>query len=398
MPAAGAPLSAAHVIAVQRLAGNQAAARLVAGAARARRPLLQRTLQDASRAANVRFFSVDDCLRHLMTLDPAGPEFAKIKAELLNGEDPRFQAAVQQWLAGQLSPATVPAWSDDDVSDEEPDSYSDEESSDDETGMDEEPSAGTTVGSALQYADDEDVEEDVDIDPDYDSKYAVPKGKARRTRAKKAYPAINTTSQTFRGNKQQRATPVTGKMQTIQHVTGQVIQRPTQMSGRVEPMTTSGRPSAPEPASIKVGIAWKEVGSTETRNTGIVDAQKGHLMALELGGPDMPWNIVPQWGNWQANGEWRTAERKVLELAQEAAKKGKHIGFQVDIQYKAYEVPEQGSLKGLVVPTGFRMTIFYEDAKGNAILPGTVVFEGEQHQDVTDFKISARVLDKLDPP
>lgn len=35
---------------------------------------------------------------------------------------------------------------------------------------------------------------------------------------------------------------------------------------------------------------------------------KGHIMALELSGPDIPENIVPQFGQWQGVGDWRKME------------------------------------------------------------------------------------------
>ena len=40
---------------------------------------------------------------------------------------------------------------------------------------------------------------------------------------------------------------------------------------------------------------------------------RGHIMALELGGPDISANIVPQYGQWQGNeqGDWRKMEVKI---------------------------------------------------------------------------------------
>jgi hypothetical protein len=37
-------------------------------------------------------------------------------------------------------------------------------------------------------------------------------------------------------------------------------------------------------------------------------------MALELGGPDIPANIVPQYGQWQGGGEWRQIEKELAAL------------------------------------------------------------------------------------
>jgi hypothetical protein len=40
---------------------------------------------------------------------------------------------------------------------------------------------------------------------------------------------------------------------------------------------------------------------------------RGHIMALELGGPDISANIVPQYGCWQAVGDWRRMEVEIRE-------------------------------------------------------------------------------------
>jgi hypothetical protein len=191
--------------------------------------------------------------------------------------------------------------------------------------------------------------------------------------------------------------PVTVEKESISHVSGQTIQRPVHVSGLVYPGTTSGRPSAPEPSSgIKVGVTWKLVGAKNTRNTGIVDAQKGHIMALELGGPDLSSNIVPQWGNWQANGAWREAEKKILALAQTVEKKGHKLLFDAEILYKQYAVLEQGTLKGLTFPSGFKVTVFEVDKSQKPVSSGQVMFNGEQAQDETDYKVSGKVFDQVD--
>ncbi|MFN7997605.1 MAG: DNA/RNA non-specific endonuclease [Bryobacteraceae bacterium] len=38
---------------------------------------------------------------------------------------------------------------------------------------------------------------------------------------------------------------------------------------------------------------------------------KGHIMAFELGGPDISANIVPQYGQWNRAGDWRAMEMSV---------------------------------------------------------------------------------------
>jgi hypothetical protein len=144
-----------------------------------------------------------------------------------------------------------------------------------------------------------------------------------------------------------------------------------------------------------VGVKWAEVGE-ESRDTGIADAQKGHLMALELGGPDVAWNIVPQWANFQANGAWRRAEKRVYQLATAAQGRGRQLVFDVFVHYKAYERPRQGSQKGLTFPTGFTMTVTEQDVGGGNEAQGMIVFDGEQFQDGTDAMMFQRISDAVE--
>lgn len=42
---------------------------------------------------------------------------------------------------------------------------------------------------------------------------------------------------------------------------------------------------------------------------------RGHVMALQLGGPDVAENIVPQYQQWQQTGAWRAMERQAMQHA-----------------------------------------------------------------------------------
>jgi hypothetical protein len=119
-------------------------------------------------------------------------------------------------------------------------------------------------------------------------------------------------------------------------------------------------------------------------------------MALELGGPDKPWNIVPQWGNWQGNGVWRKAEVAILKLAQDAATRGNRLMFEAKVLYKLYAKPSQGTLKGLTFPTRFLVTVQEFDKHGQPTGTPTVMFDDQQHRDHTDDMIADRVFDGLD--
>ena len=79
------------------------------------------------------------------------------------------------------------------------------------------------------------------------------------------------------------------------------MEHPTLATAIVLPVTTTGRPSPPDPES---GLALKAYAY-----------DRGHLIGLELGGPDVSMNIAPQWAHFQRTQLWRKMERSVRDLA-----------------------------------------------------------------------------------
>jgi hypothetical protein len=75
--------------------------------------------------------------------------------------------------------------------------------------------------------------------------------------------------------------------------------RPVSLVGKITVQATTDRPSPP--ASIS---------GFNTDNTPFA---KGHIMALELGGPDVSENIVPQYERWQGGHDWRNMETRVRD-------------------------------------------------------------------------------------
>jgi hypothetical protein len=67
--------------------------------------------------------------------------------------------------------------------------------------------------------------------------------------------------------------------------------RPVSLIGAINKKTTKGRPTPPSPI-----CGFK---------TDYTPFDKGHIFALELGGPDIAENIVPQYSLWQETGKWR---------------------------------------------------------------------------------------------
>ena len=72
--------------------------------------------------------------------------------------------------------------------------------------------------------------------------------------------------------------------------------------GIILPISTAERPDAPNPYN-----------GAETGTASGLD--KGHVMALSNGGPDVSFNIVPQTAQWQRNGGWRKMEEVLFDHA-----------------------------------------------------------------------------------
>lgn len=172
-------------------------------------------------------------------------------------------------------------------------------------------------------------------------------------------------------------------------LTGENILRPVKIEALVLPTTTTGRPSAPEPISmfrVSQSDASKKQKMGITRNTGAIDVQKGHLIALELGGPDVPENIVPQWANFQANGLWRNMETDILKLANESPQ----VHMTVEPQYR----PGAQNFHGLAFPRGFEVTVSTSNKTGKEI--ETRRYSFDQHRDATDDKLAERQFAIID--
>jgi hypothetical protein len=87
------------------------------------------------------------------------------------------------------------------------------------------------------------------------------------------------------------------------------------------------------------------LGSFAFRVTGL---DRGHLIALELGGPDCPENLVPMYAQFNQSGEWKGLEK---ELANDGAK-----AVRINIYYND-DIP--------FLPKSFLVSWTIEDKTGN---------------------------------
>lgn len=168
--------------------------------------------------------------------------------------------------------------------------------------------------------------------------------------------------------------------------------RPTKVTGLILITKTKGRASAPEPiAQLRVSQSPAPKSDVRTeRDTGRADVQKGHIMALELGGPDIRENIVPQWAQWQSNGVWRQMERQVLKIAENEKKNGNFVLFDATVNYQTKTDLANANLIRVAFPVGFTVTLTILDQNKNPISGAQLVFDNPQAQDLTDDKMFLR--------
>ena len=118
--------------------------------------------------------------------------------------------------------------------------------------------------------------------------------------------------------------------------------RPVQVAGFIEPGKVGSRPpQTPQPSS---GF----------KTSGELDVDNGHLIALELGGPNKPENIVPQWSKWQRLEDWRKMEQNLKKQAKqviEDSQDTKSVFYTVDIVYR--DTRDTGNITPTLVAWSF---------------------------------------------
>lgn len=141
--------------------------------------------------------------------------------------------------------------------------------------------------------------------------------------------------------------------------------RPTRIFGCVVPTVVSSggqRGTTPEPFA-----GWAVQGDA--------DVNRGHLMALELGGPNSAPNIAPQWGYWQRAEQWREMERHVENFARnlfdsQALKADvapqDFVTFDVVVEYAKLPTPKyKPSLRRWTFPIAFHVVAIKTNAQGD---------------------------------
>jgi len=130
--------------------------------------------------------------------------------------------------------------------------------------------------------------------------------------------------------------PVTIDFEKLKHPRVGFGSRPIRVAGLIIPGSTVGtRQPTPSP--------WAGFQTGDLK-----DVDPGHVFALQLGGPDVSANIVPQWSYWQRHGAWRVMETELDKQAKKIADQSRPLGGKptrsilmwVDIEYaKTGKIP-----------------------------------------------------------
>ncbi|MGI2904988.1 DNA/RNA non-specific endonuclease [Tolypothrix sp. VBCCA 56010] len=131
--------------------------------------------------------------------------------------------------------------------------------------------------------------------------------------------------------------------------------RPVLIEGVVMPVPVGRRDQTPQPIA-----GWSDRWNGR-------DIDRGHLFALNLGGPDVPENIVPQWAHWQRLDDWRAMERTVNARAVQAIDGSRPFGGgspqrSVFLSVRViYPRTNQPSLRSWAFPSRFVVTAYVCD-------------------------------------
>ena len=134
--------------------------------------------------------------------------------------------------------------------------------------------------------------------------------------------------------------------------------------------------------------------------TGVLaQADKGHIFALELGGPNVTENIVPQWAFFQEHGTWRQMETAVAKAARANTVfyrvelvytgGGRRARFPARFNVLAHTMPATDVAPFIAAPTTFKPGVIEHVKFGTKVLDGSdgASFSGNPNSWRTDTQV-----------
>ena len=151
--------------------------------------------------------------------------------------------------------------------------------------------------------------------------------------------------------------------------------------------------------NIPVKYRRNEKTGNNAYNTGIVDAEKGHVTEIELGGSRIPENIVPRWAKWQGCGEWSRMESEIRKLAEKglssSTKPGYYLQFHAVVAYGTND--GRALLKRLAFPSKFKVYVTRLDKTSKVPLASPqVMYDGSPSRSDIDDALALRGFQDLE--
>jgi len=175
------------------------------------------------------------------------------------------------------------------------------------------------------------------------------------------YEVIVTTSYKFdeKINEKKRDKPVEIVIETMGWFYARipVFERPVYVEGVIEVTEVDVHPNTPHPISqfsVSASVKNRNFMKGKVRNSGRPDMHKDYIMALELGGPNVPFNIIPLWANIQNNAAWRKFATNAKKLAMNSQE-------EVIFQASAIYLDAEASFDRASIPVGIYVDIIEGD-------------------------------------
>ncbi len=136
------------------------------------------------------------------------------------------------------------------------------------------------------------------------------------------YEVIETTSYKFdekiKGKKRNKPVEIIIETMGWFYARIPVFERPIYVEGVIEVTEADIHPNTPDPVSqfsVSASVKSQNFMKGNVKNSGRPDIYKDYIMTLELGGPDVPFNIIPLWANFKNNANWKKFETNAKNLA-----------------------------------------------------------------------------------
>lgn len=175
------------------------------------------------------------------------------------------------------------------------------------------------------------------------------------------YEVIETTSYKFdekiKGKKRDKPVEIIIETMGWFYARIPVFERPIYVEGVIEVTEADAHPNTPDPISqfsVSASVKSRNFMKGNVRNSGRPDMHKDYIMALELGGPDVPFNIIPLWANLHNNVNWRKFEANAKNLAMNSQE-------ELIFQASAIYLDNETAFERASIPVGIYVDIIEAD-------------------------------------